>query len=48
VIPDEVSLPTNEDLRAGKDTVLARAVAAAGGKIDPVAAGNFTRFRWKP
>jgi|GEM_PF-5218251 len=20
----------------------------SGGKIDPVAAGNFTRFKWKP
>lgn len=48
VTPDQVSLPSAEDLRAGKDMVLARAVAAAGGTIDPVAAGNFTKFRWKP
>ena len=48
IAPDEVSLPSAEDLRAGKDTVLARAVAAAGGNIDPVAAGKFTAFRWKP
>lgn len=48
VTPDQVLLPTGEDLRAGKDMVLARAVAAAGGTIDPVAAGNFTRFKWKP
>jgi C-terminal peptidase prc len=48
VTPDNVSLPAAEDLRAGKDTVLASAVAAAGGNMDPVAAGNFTRFKWKP
>jgi hypothetical protein len=48
VIPDQLSLPTAEDLRAGKDTVLARAIAEAGGNIDPVAAGKFTAFRWKP
>jgi C-terminal peptidase prc len=48
VTPDEVSLPTGEDLRAGKDPVLARAVALAGGNLEPAAAGKFFPFRWKP
>ena len=48
VTPDEVSLPTGEDLRGEKDPVLARAVAAAGGTIDPAAAGKLFPFKWKP
>lgn len=48
VAPDEVLLPTGEDLRAQKDTVLSRAVAAAGGSLDPVEAGKFFPFKWKP
>jgi C-terminal processing protease CtpA/Prc len=48
VIPDEASLPTAEDLRAQKDPVLARAVAAAGANLDPVEAGKLFPFKWKP
>jgi len=48
VTPDEVLLPTGEDLRAQKDAVLARAVATAGGTIDPMEAGKFFPFKWKP
>lgn len=48
VTPNEVSLPTAEDLRDQKDTVLSRAVAAAGGKLDPVEAGKLFPFKWKP
>ena len=48
VAPDEVLLPTGEDLRAQKDPVLARAVAAAGSSIDPVEAGKLFPFKWKP
>jgi carboxyl-terminal processing protease len=48
VSPDQVLLPTGEDLRAQKDTVLARAVAAAGGNLDPVEAGKLFPFKWKP
>lgn len=48
VVPDEVLLPTGEDLRAQKDTVLARAVAAAGGSLDPAEAGKLFPFKWKP
>jgi carboxyl-terminal processing protease len=40
VVPDEVALPTPGDLRAGRDPVLARAVALAGGSLDPEAAGR--------
>jgi C-terminal processing protease CtpA/Prc len=48
VIPDEVMLPTGEDLRALKDPVLARAVAAAGANLDPAEAGKLFPFKWKP
>ena len=48
VIPDDVMLPTGEDLRALKDPVLARAVAAAGANLDPVEAGKLFPFKWKP
>ena len=48
VAPDEILLPTAEDLRAQKDPVLARAVAVAGGTMDPVDAGKLFPFKWKP
>jgi C-terminal processing protease CtpA/Prc len=48
VSPDELSLPTGEDLRAQKDSVLSRAVAIAGGTLDPVEAGKLFPFKWKP
>lgn len=35
VTPDEVLLPSPDDLRVGRDPVLARAVAAAGGSLSP-------------
>lgn len=40
VTPDEVSLPAPEDLRAGRDPALARAVTLAGGSLDAAAAGR--------
>ena len=40
VTPDEVALPTPDDLRAGRDPALARAVMLAGGSLDPAAAGR--------
>lgn len=40
VRPDEVALPEPEDLKAGRDPVLARAVALAGGSITPEAAAK--------
>ena len=48
VTPEEVMLPTGEDLRALKDPVLARAVAVAGGTMDPADAGKLFPFKWKP
>jgi carboxyl-terminal processing protease len=48
VVPDELVLPTAEDLRAQKDSVLSRAVALAGGTLDPVEAGKLFPFKWKP
>ena len=39
VSPDVALLPTPEDIAAGRDPVLARAVELAGGTLDPVAAG---------
>ena len=48
VTPDEMLLPTSEDLRAQKDSVLSRAVAAAGTTLDPAEAGKFFPFKWKP
>lgn len=48
VVPDELVLPTAEDLRSQKDSVLSRAVAMAGGTLDPVEAGKLFPFKWKP
>ncbi len=48
VSPDEVLLPTADDLRSQKDSVLSRAVATVGGTLDPVAAGKLFPFKWKP
>jgi len=40
VTPDVLVLPSAEDLRAGRDPVLALAVALAGGTLSPEAAGR--------
>ena len=48
VLPDELLLPTAEDLRSQKDSVLARAVSLAGATLDPVEAGKLFPFKWKP
>jgi C-terminal processing protease CtpA/Prc len=47
VTPDEVLLPTAQDLALGRDPVLARAAKLAGLDIDPVAAGKLFPFEWK-
>jgi carboxyl-terminal processing protease len=46
VIPDELLLPTAQDLAAGKDPVLSHAAALTGVKLDPVAAGKLFPFEW--
>lgn len=40
VTPDEVRLPTAEDLASGRDTVLSYAASLFGVKLDPVEAGK--------
>jgi len=39
VTPDELVLPTAEDMAAGRDPALARAIELAGAKVDPAKAG---------
>ena len=48
VSPDEVLLPTADDLRSQKDSVLSRAAAIAGGTLDAAEAGKLFPFKWKP
>jgi C-terminal processing protease CtpA/Prc len=47
VTPDELLLPSAEDLAAGRDPVLARAIALAGGTLDADAAGKLFPPQWK-
>lgn len=46
VTPDEVLLPTPQDLAAGRDPVLARAIALAGGQMSPEEAGKLFPVKW--
>lgn len=48
VTPDELALPTAQDLAAGRDPVLTRAAELAGLKLDPAAAGKIFPFEWVP
>jgi C-terminal processing protease CtpA/Prc len=46
VVPDEIVLPTAQDLAEGRDPALSRAAALAGINLDPVAAGKLFPFEW--
>jgi C-terminal processing protease CtpA/Prc len=48
VTPDELLLPTADNLRARQDPVLARAAGLLGVKLDPTAAGRLFPFKWLP
>jgi C-terminal processing protease CtpA/Prc len=48
VTPDEILLPTAENLRAGQDPVLARAAAILKIKLDPAEANKLFPFKWRP
>lgn len=47
VTPDEVVLPTAEDMAAGRDPVLARAAGIIGFKLDPTKAGTLFPIEWR-
>jgi C-terminal processing protease CtpA/Prc len=46
VTPDEVILPTAEDMAAGRDPVMSRAAALCGVEITPEAAGRMFPVEW--
>ena len=46
VIPDEILLPTGEDLAAGHDPIMTRAAALLGHKIEPDKAGALFPIEW--
>lgn len=48
VVPDEIVLPSAQDMANGRDPALARAAELAGLKLDPAAAGKMFPFEWNP
>lgn len=47
VVPDELLLPTAEDLANKRDPVLARAASLLGFQLDPAKAGAMFPFEWR-
>jgi carboxyl-terminal processing protease len=47
VTPDQLLLPTGDDLAAGRDPVLARAVEMLGGKLTSEDAGKMFPVEWR-
>ena len=47
VTPDEMLIPSQEDLAAGRDPVLARAVNLIGYELSPEQAGEFFPIEWE-
>jgi len=47
VTPDELLLPTPEDMAAGRDPVLSHAIALVGIKLDPEKAGALFPIEWR-
>ena len=47
VVPDELRLPTAQDMAAKRDPVLAYAVSLLGGKITPAEAGALFPLEWR-
>jgi Peptidase family S41/Tricorn protease C1 domain len=48
VTPDEIVLPTADDMAKGRDPVLTRAANIVGLNLDPQAAGKMFPFEWNP
>jgi len=48
VVPDEIVLPTPQDLAEGRDPALSRAATLAGLNISSAAAGKMFPFEWLP
>jgi hypothetical protein len=48
VAPNEIVLPSAQDLAAGRDPVMSRAAELAGLKMDSVEAGKMFPYEWLP